>query len=961
MKRNRTPTRRWTEAGEPLLERSHELRTLDARLKQAQEGSGGTVLIEGPAGMGKTRLLEAAASRARAAGMLVCRARAGPLERDMGWAIARELLVPVVEDRDERVGVLTGTARLAAPLLRPHVGVEAHDEDSGEGGDHAAAAFVHGLYWVVANLCEHNPVMLAVDDAHWSDAPSLRFLSYLANRAADLPLLLVVAARPKEGASRMEPLLAIAAQATVLRPAPLTEGAAAALLEHALGTRPGPGFASTCHEMTGGNPFLLHEMQLELAHHRLEPDEKGAAKIRSLRPAGISQAIEHRLREVPETASAIARSVAVLGDSTTVAHAARVAGMGEEGEEEAADAAERLARAGILAPDLPLCFVHPIVRSSVYEAIPAPTRSRLHRMAATVLAEHSAEPEQAAAHLLAAEPAGDPEAVDILHTAARRALAKGLPAEAVTFLRRALAEPPLGDRRADLLVALAEVAAVAGEPEAIDHLQEALELVVDPSERGRLHLKLGWMLCRSARTREGLDVLRRGWEELGDLDRELTRELETLYFANAWLEEQDGGRSQRWREEILKREQRSEPVVRAGLTQRIMARVLAGESAEEVVADATRLFGGGALLEEEGVDALTPWIAIGALSWADALDESERAIEMALDEARRRGSPVAIAHAYYSRSWPRYWRGQLQGAAADAEAAVAGWSESWELYLPAARYWHCRALLELGDVSLAEKALEQPGIEERWAGNAQLAQWRVGRGELLLGRGEVDAGLEELLAAGEILEERLGIHNPAAVDWRASAAIASLRAGHRSQARRLAEKDLERARRFGSRRTLGTALRVAGIVSGSEQGIELALQSIAVLERSPSRLELCRALIDLGVLLRAGRQPGEAREPLQRGLEMAHSFGAVVLERRAREELLATGARPRRSELTGTAALTPSQRRVVELVANGLSNRQVAQELFVTRRTVETHLTQAYSKLGISSRDELADVLIAEG
>ena len=208
----------------------------------------------------------------------------------------------------------------------------------------------------------------------------------------------------------------------------------------------------------------------------------------------------------------------------------------------------------------------------------------------------------------------------------------------------------------------------------------------------------------------------------------------------------------------------------------------------------------------------------------------------------------------------------------------------------------------------------------------------------------------------ERLAEQYGFVNPGATPWRAHAAQIHAALGDSRRALRLVEEDLERARDLGSQRAFGTALRVRGLLR-TRQGLEDLHEAVAVLATGQDRLELIRALVDLGAgLRRAGRRTA-ARTPLREALDLAAQGGATALASAARTELLASGARPRRDELRGRDALTASERRIAMLAAEGRSNREIAQALFVTQRTVETHLTHAYSKLGIDSREHLAGAL----
>jgi DNA-binding CsgD family transcriptional regulator len=206
------------------------------------------------------------------------------------------------------------------------------------------------------------------------------------------------------------------------------------------------------------------------------------------------------------------------------------------------------------------------------------------------------------------------------------------------------------------------------------------------------------------------------------------------------------------------------------------------------------------------------------------------------------------------------------------------------------------------------------------------------------------------------LDELSGLDTPA-IPSRACQALAHLQLGERDAARALAEEELQRARRWNTPSALACALRTAGLVEGSDRGIELLKQAVASVERSPAMYERARCLTELGAALRRAGQRRDARERLREALDLADRCGALRLASRARDELVALGARPRRAALSGRDALTPSERRVAQLAAAGLSNRDIAQALFVSLRTVEGHLTHTYMKLDISSREQLADAL----
>jgi DNA-binding CsgD family transcriptional regulator len=202
--------------------------------------------------------------------------------------------------------------------------------------------------------------------------------------------------------------------------------------------------------------------------------------------------------------------------------------------------------------------------------------------------------------------------------------------------------------------------------------------------------------------------------------------------------------------------------------------------------------------------------------------------------------------------------------------------------------------------------------------------------------------------------------NPTLTPWRSTLALALQAGGETESARELAERQLADARRIGAPRALGISLRVAGIVTGRRVGEGLMREAVAVLEETEARLELAHSLAALGCALRDRRAgDAEARALLERALDLAHRCDASALRNRVHRDLVALGARPRRYAMTGREALTAAEARVAGLAANGMVNRDIAQALFVTEKTVEKHLTNAYAKLGIASRDALTDALAA--
>jgi DNA-binding CsgD family transcriptional regulator len=230
------------------------------------------------------------------------------------------------------------------------------------------------------------------------------------------------------------------------------------------------------------------------------------------------------------------------------------------------------------------------------------------------------------------------------------------------------------------------------------------------------------------------------------------------------------------------------------------------------------------------------------------------------------------------------------------------------------------------------------------------------RGLLRIAQGRPQEGLDDLVEFGR-RDELWGAANPLASRWRSRASMALAQLGDNKQAQRFARDDLERARRWGTTTGIGIALRAIALVEAGTGLMQTLRQATEVLENSPSRLEYSRALTDLGAALRRANHRSEGRSVLELGLSIAERCGAGGLSERARLELLAAGGRPKAPDGTGLERLTASERRVAELAAEGHSNPEIAQALFVTRKTVETHLGHAFRKLDISRRAELGKAM----
>ena len=299
--------------------------------------------------------------------------------------------------------------------------------------------------------------------------------------------------------------------------------------------------------------------------------------------------------------------------------------------------------------------------------------------------------------------------------------------------------------------------------------------------------------------------------------------------------------------------------------------------------------------------------------------------------------------------------GQLADSVADAQAALRVAELGWETFLPASRAVLGLALIERGELDAAARAVDLDPVGWGHRVDYQLLV-PIARGRLALALGHADAALGHF---DEASGAPAASHFRALVppDWRLWKTVALAIVGRRDEARALAAETLAIARDSGARWTLGCALRVAGIAEGGPAGVELLQESVRKFDGSPALLEQARAGATLGRALRQQGRLAEARDVLTQAMDQAHSIGAVTLLVESRDELRAAGSRPRRYARTGLQALTPSELRVVRLAADGRTNREIAQALFVTPKAVEFHLANAFPKLGVSSRVDLPGAL----
>jgi len=941
-----------------LCEREGELARVDALLTAARAGRGGVLVITGPAGIGKTVLLGAARERAGQAGMRVLAGRGGELEGDFSFGVARQLFEPLLAGAAaaEREVLLAGAARRALIALEGPAGA------GPEAGSEPPFAVVHGLYWLLVNASGAGPVLVTVDDLHWADPASVRFLLYLAGRLAGLPVALALswrAAGAGDGADRLARFEQVAAGGVVSL-APLSRGGVRALLAREFGTAPADRFAEACHAATGGNAFLLRELIQQLYADGIGPDEEAAAQVAALGPRSVARAVALRVARLGPAAGELARAAAVLGDGAQLRHAAALAGVGLAA---AAAAADGLAGIGVFEPGTPLRFVHPVVRTAVHEDIPLAGRGLRHAEAARLLAAEGADLDAVCAHLLVCEPAGSAEVVERLRAAAARAVGRAAPESAVAYLRRAMAETADVSLRAELAQELGRAEKVLGDPAAAGHLRESMRLTSDPAARAAVVPDLAELLLLAGQWEAGTAVLREALAELagrdvpsGEPSAAAVARLQAWWTGLSAYDPSLVGELDHRLGEL--RAAARGPDVASRMLAGLLAGVLAwrGERADDVLALLDHALDQGRLVARVDSDPLMAAQALFAPVMLDQLGRAEELAGQLLAQSRSRGSVLGVVIAASMHAAVTARRGELVGAETDVRTVIEIAAEHGMTFaIPSALWYGADALIErpgLADVAALADAAALPPDFARTASGAML---REVRGRLALAEGDLSTARAELRAAAGTYQT-LHLLNPGASCWRSALALA-VAAEDPAEARRLADSELQDARQAGLPRPAAIALRTRGLLQGGQRGLRDLHEAVELAAASGARLEHARGLVEFGAALRRANQRSAAREPLRTGLDLADRCGATQLAQRARAELVAAGARPRRGALTGLEALTASERRVAELAAAGMSNPEIAQALFVTLNTVEGHLRHAYQKLSISSRGQLPAAL----
>ncbi|MFD8307599.1 AAA family ATPase [Streptomyces sp. NPDC059690] len=906
---------------------------------------GALLAFAGRAGIGKTTLLAEVRRLATAKGCTVLSARGGDQEQRVAFHVARQLLQPqfagaAQADLRDSLGSWYDIVGPALGLCAPTAAAPPDQQGLRD-----------GLDWILTHLAAlRAPMVLVLDDAHWADPESLRWLAAFAPRAEQLPLLIVVAYRPDELPEHAESFRGLPGRAGT-RPLdlePLSAAAVARLVRETLGARPDDTFCRECWAVTTGNPFETVELLAKVRERGLAPTESAAPLLRDLAAAVKGSGLVARLERLGASTVRFAWACAVLGTEIHPLLAAAVAGLGHE---EAADAADALRTARILTGAETLEFVHPLIATAVYRAIPPGVRVALHGQAAWCVIDDGQGPSAAARHLLETHPDGDTWVVQQLRAAAAQTVRAGAPDAARGYLARALREPPSAGDRAAVLYELGSASLLTEPATTVNHLRAALEEpVTDPGLRHHIVYRLSQVLAHSDHLAEASDTLAREIRVTDDARVRLRMVAEQFMWDAFRADEPDHPSRSRRLARLADRLSGRDLTERYVIGLRTWDAVLRGEPAHIALHHAERALAGGLRWAEPDRGFEVPVLVALAFMYADRPGRTEELFAAGIADYERQGWRGAhLSFAYTLLAYVRYRRGRLS----EAEDFVRAGLRLAERVGPGTpAHWYAvgiliEVLLARGRVVEAARTGEEYSFCAPYPAAVVFPDAQTVCGELLLARGLHRKAADELAAAGRRLDPR-GIRNPAWCPWQLHLARAE---AHTAPERAMATalEAVARARQFGTPSAVGQALRTAAEVSSGSARVKYLEEAVTHLERSPAAYELACALVALGTELRRTGRPREAAEHLYRGLDAAVQCGADGLVEDARDELTAAGLRPRRLHSTETDTLTSRESAAANLAAQGRTEAEIAGELHIDEPTVVRLLSAVYRKLGTDS------------
>ncbi|MFJ2829491.1 AAA family ATPase [Streptomyces sp. NPDC087263] len=920
----------------PLRERREALRLLAAEADRARAGSGRLVLLRGATGTGRTALLEAVAEQAQARGTRVLWARCPPDDDALPFAAVLRLL-----------SFTAGVTSAAEPC--PEHG------DTGYDRTYAAQ-----LWNRLRAYADGEPLLVAVDDVHFADESSRRWLVDAARRLDGLPLLLVVTERCQYDIDPPSQGLAHTLSPTLVHThtlAPLSANAAAQLVRSDAAAAK-PEWVDDCVRAGAGSPLLLRALldDLRAAEPEGTPPEAVPETCAALYPGAYPAAVAWWLDSAGPATADVARALAaldgdVLDDGQGEGTAELLARMAGVDPARVPGWLTAMTRLGLLRPDpdgRPR-YAHPLLRDAVLSGWPGARRQAAHRTAAEVMLRRGAHAEAVAGQLLRtpAVGAGAEWATAALLDGASVAVRHGRTKDAVSYLRRTLEEPLTPARRATVLMELGSLEFAAARSSAgIPRLAEAVRLPGMPRDRARAAVALGTALALRGEGRAAVDALRGLDEQLAD-HPDLIR---LLQLASALLSDHDRAIRQEAYRWLYDTAERSPHLI--GTAGRAL--LVRYESTAGHISAATAMERIRELLDEPADPYAEPFLlgtAAAVAQWADEPDEAEGLVARGLA-----GQRPSLLHPMHPA---------LLNVRADIAAGRGAYpdllADPWDWQVTESRPHrsdpsnaHAHAVLALVETGrTAEAAHLADSFDLRDAHDSwELNRFLYARGVLRSASGDQAGALADFLECGRRQSAR-DVVSPVVTPWRSAAADCRVALGRPQEALALAREEMRLALVWNTPRVVGRALRGLATATGGRRGLELADRAVRMLRDAAAQTELIPALIAQGRQLSATGDRARARAALREAAERAERLGAVRMRALAEQALPEARSRGAVTALTGWAALTGSERRIAALAADGRTNTEIAELLHLARRTVETHLTSAYRKLGIRRRAEL--------
>ena len=926
-----------------LVERHKELALLQGKFEEAIHGSGRVVMITGMVASGKTELLDTFASRAVSTGAMFLGAAGSHTEQDLPLSVFGQLFSsagvdPAVIDR-----IMAGGQRVP-------------DGPRGEAPtERTLVEVLRAVCATVLELARQQPVMIGIDDTHLCDPLSRKSILYLVRRMRTARLFLVLneVMSPHPADPMFHAELMSQPHCSRLSLSPLSRRGVAQLLQGHVGADLADQLAAETHEVTGGNPLLVHAVGMDQSAAvedagRGLPDELVVGQA-------FNQAVVNYLYRCRPEHRMVARAVAVLGAAATPALISRLMGLDASSAERSLTAL----RLGGMVDGNTGALRHPNARQAILGDVHSEENSDLHRRAAALLHADSAPAMVVAQHLVTADVFSFDWASSVLRTAGEDALEIGDSAFAAECLKLAHQRCSDETERARIKAVLARAEWREDPLVATRHFDEISEAIRLGRLTGRQALMTIRWIFWYGRTEQAVEALQRITEDSDGTDPELaadlrfTRQWATYLYPPLQLEqlaahgpgpEAPGGPCC----PELQAAAVLYAVLRRGVTEATVVRV-------EQVLQRT-------VLDDATLEPLVT--AIVALIYSDELDKASLWYTRLSAQAAARQAPTWQAILSALQAAVALRRGEL-GAAMKAVRVAFGHvpPTGWGIALGLPLSTMLMAATAAGDYDEAARQLDQPIPESMFQSTFGLPYLHA-RGTFYLVTDRPHAALEDFQACGDLMAA-WGIDGPTLVPWRTEAAQALLRLGRRESARNLVEEQLRMLGRERSR-ARGITLRIhAATLTGPER-LTVVTEAVDILQSRGEQLELARALADLSRIQREMGLLYESRETVGRAWRVARECQAETLCSSLLPALTEgdhqSGACP--MEAAGPLGeddqgeddpwgLSDAERRVAALAAQGRTNREIAQALFVTVSTVEQHLTRVYRKLKVRRRTDL--------